>query len=133
MKRGLLRIIVGLLGIGLTAVLISEGNFLEIHRLKDLFDLFNLVMLLLTGAPGIVGIILIISGLRAYEAGTPMDKVLHADGSRLHTVLRYLAAALAAYSSVFYLVNLIPPMQWFELDTDPYGLLIFPFWERCPR
>ena len=128
MKKGLIRILLGLLCLGLAAVLISEGDFLDIHRLKDLFDPFNLVMLIFYGAPGIGGIVLIISGLRAYEFGTSVDKVLHADGSRLHTVLRYLAAALAAYSSVFYLVNLIPPLQWFKLDTDPYGLLIFPFW-----
>ncbi len=128
MKKGLIRILLGLLGLGLAAVFISEGDFLDIHRLKDLFDPFNLVMLLFYSAPGIVGIVLIISGLRAYEFGTSVDTVLHADGNRLHTVLRYLAAALAAYSSVFYLVNLIPPLQWFKLDTDPYGLLIFPFW-----
>lgn len=128
MKKGLIRILLGLLCLGLAAVLISEGDFLDIHRLKDLFDPVNLVMLLLYGAPGIGGIVLIISGLRAYEFGTSVDTVLHADGNRLHTVLRYLAAALAAYSSVFYLVNLIPPLQWFKLDTDQYGLLIFPFW-----
>lgn len=128
MKKGLLRILLGLLGLGLAAVLISEGDFLDIHRLKDLFDPFNFVMLLFYGAPGIGGIVLIISGLRAYEFGTSVDKVLHADGSRLHTVLRYLAATLAAYSSVFYLVNLIPPLQWSKLDRELYILLIFPFW-----
>lgn len=127
MRKGLIRILLGLLCIAMSIYFfLGEGTRIEVTLVVELFYLKNMLKIISFALPGIVGIVLFLLGLRAYEFTVPESRILQADTRRYHTVLRYTAAALSAYSAVFYLFNLFPPLQWFR-PYDGFVFLVVPF------
>ncbi len=109
MKRGIIRIILGIVMIALQ-ILGIYGAFAYGTVGSEIYTPGYYSV-------GIGGIILLVFGLRAYKKGLRSQLVLHTNSGKLHTAIKWVSFAISTLLFISYLVTFVGNLESFPVFT----------------